>query len=97
VKIAALYDIHGNLPALDAVLKDIESIQPDVIVVGGDIVSGPMPRQTLERLRQGGERVACILSVAMGTARWSLHVMARSLTRRCQRKCVKSPPGLPNS
>ncbi len=52
MKVAALYDIHGNLPALNAVLQDLESIRPDVIVVGGDIVSGPMPRQTLERLRQ---------------------------------------------
>jgi len=60
VKIAALYDIHGNLPALDAVLKELESIQPDAIVVGGDIVSGPMPVQTLERLRQLGEKVVCI-------------------------------------
>ena len=60
MKIAALYDIHGNLPALDAVLKELESIQPDVIVVGGDIVSGPMPPQILERLRQPGEKVVCI-------------------------------------
>lgn len=52
MKIAALYDIHGNLPALKAVLKELESIQPDVIVVGGDIVSGPMPSQTLECLLQ---------------------------------------------
>ena len=60
MKIAALYDIHGNFPALDAVLKDLESIQPDVIVVGGDVVSGPMPVQTLERLRKLGERVVWI-------------------------------------
>jgi putative phosphoesterase len=52
MKIAALYDIHGNLPALQAVLQDLERIQPDVIVVGGDIVSGPMPGQTLACLRQ---------------------------------------------
>jgi len=50
MKIAAIYDIHGNLPALDAVLKELEEINPDVIVVGGDIVSGPMPKQTLERI-----------------------------------------------
>jgi putative phosphoesterase len=52
MKIAALYDIHGNLPALQAVLKELEQVQPDVIVLGGDIVSGPMPSQTLERLQQ---------------------------------------------
>ncbi len=60
MKIAALYDIHGNLPALEAVLKELESIQPDVVVIGGDIVSGPMPVQTLERLRQLGEKVVYI-------------------------------------
>ncbi|GCF11774.1 metallophosphoesterase family protein [Dictyobacter arantiisoli] len=52
MKIAALYDIHGNLPALKAVLKDLERIQPDTIVLGGDIVSGPFPNQTLEYLCQ---------------------------------------------
>ncbi len=52
MKIAALYDIHGNLPALQAVLKELEQVQPDVIVLGGDIVSGPMPAQTLKCLQQ---------------------------------------------
>ncbi|HET8909889.1 MAG TPA: metallophosphoesterase family protein [Ktedonobacteraceae bacterium] len=52
MKIAALYDIHGNLHALNAVLTELQEIQPDLIIVGGDIVSGPMPRQTLERLFQ---------------------------------------------
>jgi len=46
--IAALYDIHGNLPALDAVLAEVDA---DVIVVGGDFVAGPWPAETLERLR----------------------------------------------
>lgn len=52
MKVAALYDIHGNLPALNAVLEELKTVQPDVIVIGGDIVSGPMPQQTLERLLQ---------------------------------------------
>ncbi len=52
MKVAALYDIHGNLPALNAVLEELEKVQPDVIVVGGDIVSGPMPERTLARLHQ---------------------------------------------
>lgn len=60
MKIAALYDIHGNLPALNALLEDLQEVQPDVIVVGGDIVSGPMPGQTLERLFSLGERVRYI-------------------------------------
>ncbi|HXY86531.1 MAG TPA: metallophosphoesterase family protein [Gaiellaceae bacterium] len=48
MRVAALYDIHGNLPALDAVLADLDT---DVIVVGGDAVVGAWPAETLERLR----------------------------------------------
>ena len=50
MRIAAIYDIHGNLPALEAVLQEIEQAKVDQIVVGGDVVAGPMPRETLERL-----------------------------------------------
>jgi len=60
MKIAALYDIHGNLPALDAVLQELASVQPDIIIIGGDIVGGPLPGQTLERLQQAGNRVVSI-------------------------------------
>lgn len=49
-RIAALYDIHGNLPALEAVLQDIRQAEVDHIVVGGDVVPGPMPRETLKCL-----------------------------------------------
>jgi putative phosphoesterase len=52
MKIAALYDIHGNLPALNAVLEELEAVQPDLIVVGGDMLPGPMPGPTLHRLAQ---------------------------------------------
>ena len=55
MKIAALYDIHGNLPALNAVLEELKEVQPDLIVVVGDTVSGPLPKQTLERLTQPGD------------------------------------------
>jgi putative phosphoesterase len=60
VRVAALYDIHGNLPALEAVLADLEEIGPDVVLVGGDVVLGPFPRETLERLDELGERVVYI-------------------------------------
>ena len=50
MRVAALYDIHGNLPALEAVLALIRREGVDQIVVGGDVVPGPMPRETLERL-----------------------------------------------
>jgi len=34
MKIAALYDIHGNLPALNAVISELDQVQPDLIIVG---------------------------------------------------------------
>lgn len=56
MRVAALYDVHGNLPALEAVLADVESLEVDAVVVGGDIAIGPMPRASLERLLALGER-----------------------------------------
>jgi predicted phosphodiesterase len=50
MSVAALYDIHGNLPALEAVLQDIHQADVGQIVVGGDVVPGPMPREALGRL-----------------------------------------------
>ena len=50
MRVAALYDIHGNLPALEAVLKDVREADVDHVVVGGDVFPGPMPRETLARL-----------------------------------------------
>jgi putative phosphoesterase len=47
MRVAALYDIHGNLPALEAVLQEIHHAAVDEIVVGGDVLPGPMPRETL--------------------------------------------------
>jgi predicted phosphodiesterase len=51
VRVAALYDVEGNLPALEAVLEEVNREQLDAVVVGGDMVTGPMPSETLERLR----------------------------------------------
>lgn len=50
--VAALYDIHGNLPALDAVLAELRREPPDAVIVGGDVAAGPMPREVLARLRE---------------------------------------------
>jgi predicted phosphodiesterase len=50
-RVAAIYDIHGNLPALEAVLAEIKQIAPDCIVVGGDVAAGPCPREAIERLQ----------------------------------------------
>ena len=50
MRVAALYDIHANLPALDAVLSEVREADVDQVVVGGDVLPGPMPRETLKRL-----------------------------------------------
>ncbi len=50
MRVAAIYDIHGNLPALEAVLQGIRQAEVELVMVGGDVVPGPMPRETLECL-----------------------------------------------
>ncbi len=56
MRVAALYDVHGNLPALTAVLAEVDALGVDAIVVGGDVASGPMPVQALDALRARGAR-----------------------------------------
>jgi predicted phosphodiesterase len=48
LRVAALYDVHGNAPALEAVLAEVDREGVDRIVFGGDIVAGPLPLETLE-------------------------------------------------
>jgi putative phosphoesterase len=50
MRIAVLCDIHGNLPALQAVLAEVEEVGVDLIVFGGDVAAGPMPVETIELL-----------------------------------------------
>jgi putative phosphoesterase len=50
VRVAALFDIHANLPAFEAVLEEVREARVDLIVFGGDIVPGPMMRETLTRI-----------------------------------------------
>lgn len=54
MKVAALYDIHGNLPALEAVLDEVRREGVDMVMVGGDVMPGPMPRECLDTLLQSG-------------------------------------------
>jgi putative phosphoesterase len=54
MKVAALYDIHGNSPALEAVLTEVRRLGVDLIVVGGDVVPGPMPIECCALLREIG-------------------------------------------
>src|SRR2546423_5733501 len=50
MRVAALYDIHGNLPALEAVLDEVRRARVSRIVVGGDVLPGPMSRECLDLL-----------------------------------------------
>jgi putative phosphoesterase len=89
MQIAAIYDIHGNLPALEAVLKEVRQADVDQVVVGGDVVPGPMPRETLTRVLdldvpahyiQGNGEVAVLAELA-GTDPGSLPEQAREAIR----------------
>jgi len=60
VTVALLYDVHGNLPALEAALEDARAAGAASYVLGGDYAMfGPWPRETVERLR-GLERTQWI-------------------------------------
>jgi putative phosphoesterase len=76
MRILALYDIHGNVEALEAVLADPRAAEPDAVVVGGDAVPGPFAAHVLERLealtvrvhwvRGNGEREVAEAAAAAG-------------------------------
>jgi putative phosphoesterase len=57
MRVAVVSDVHGNLPALEAVLAEIDREDVDLIVSGGDISAGPMPVECVDRLRALGDRV----------------------------------------
>ena len=51
--IAVLADVHGNVPALEAVLDDIVAQRPDEVLVGGDLVGrGPCGKEVVRRLSE---------------------------------------------
>jgi predicted phosphodiesterase len=60
VRVAALYDIHGNDAALAAVLAEVDALDVDLIVVGGDVAGGPFPCQAVDAVRALGDRAVVI-------------------------------------
>lgn len=56
MRVAAISDIHGNLPALEAVLADIDAEDVDEIVVAGDTAHGPWPAEVVDLLAERGAR-----------------------------------------
>jgi predicted phosphodiesterase len=52
MKLAILADIHGNLPAFDAVRRKLERLQPDYVVVNGDLINGvPFSAEVIDHIR----------------------------------------------
>jgi putative phosphoesterase len=78
--VVALYDVHGNLPALEAVLAELD--EADLIVAGGDVVGGEAPAETVERLRALGTRV-----------RWLRGNAERELVEQPPPREAGPPPG----
>ena len=67
MKVAVLYDIHGNLAALEAVLADVETAGATSFLLGGDYASlGPWPRETAEVL----ESLPAIVRIRGNVERW---------------------------
>jgi len=58
MRVAALYDVHGNVPALEAVLADAGEV--DAYLFGGDVFWGPWPSETLALVQSLGERARFI-------------------------------------
>ncbi len=64
---ALLYDVHGNLPALEAVLSAAEEAGATSYVLGGDYAAfGPWPRETVELL----ETVRAVVRIRGNVERW---------------------------
>lgn len=78
--IAVLSDVHGVLPALNAVLAEPDVENADLIVVTGDHAAGPQPSEVLDRLTKLGDRVLMVRGnadrdlVALAQGRWPTDV-----------------------
>jgi predicted phosphodiesterase len=51
LRIAVVSDIHGNMTALEAVIADLETVAPDLVVHGGDLCSGSRAADVIDRIR----------------------------------------------
>ncbi len=107
MRVAALYDIHGNLPALEAALREVHAEAVDRVVVGGDVLPGPMPREVLTLLTDletpidflKGNGEADVLAATAGVESTRLPEAVRESIRWCgselsadQRKLIAGWP-----
>jgi putative phosphoesterase len=104
LRVAALYDIHGMAVPLEAVLAEIEDV--DAVLIGGDVVAGPQPAETLALLRAldlpthwirgNGERALGpdAADAVMGEAEDVLRFTASQLSEDDQRFLLQLPQAL---
>lgn len=59
-RVALLADVHANVPALRAVLAEVDEFGPDLVVFCGDLTWGPEPDRTVEIVADLGERAVCV-------------------------------------
>jgi predicted phosphodiesterase len=60
MRVAVLSDIHGVLPALEAVLAEPDVAAADLVVLTGDLAAGPQPAETIDALRDLGDRAVWV-------------------------------------
>ena len=60
MRVAVLSDIHGVLPALEAVLAEPDVTAADLVVLTGDLAAGPQPAETIDMLRALGDRAVWV-------------------------------------
>lgn len=90
MRLAVLADIHGNLPALEAVLKELQNEPIDGFVVAGDMVAGPNSDEIVQKLRElkawmiRGNKENYLLKFASGSApAWWFTSHEWAFTRWC--------------
>lgn len=59
-RVAVLADVHGNLPALEAVLVEVARADVNRVVLAGDVVWGPFPSETLAVVQGLGDRIVAV-------------------------------------
>jgi putative phosphoesterase len=97
VRVAALYDVHGMLVPLEAVLAEVEAEGVDAIVLGGDLTAGPQPRETLARLRALAGEVHWVRGnherlLVEGGDDWAIGVWAAPLLSEDDRRSLAALP-----
>ncbi|MBI5959505.1 MAG: metallophosphoesterase, partial [Chloroflexi bacterium] len=94
-RLAILSDIHGNLTALEAVLRDLASFEVDQIVVAGDVVNwGPHNVEVMERvvsagwpvIRGNNELYLLDQDTERAPAQWNRYTIARWTRRQLGRR-----------